>query len=89
MITDRIELHEVLLPINHDHYNFRVKKMRSFFCKIAFNTNKISKQLSDFNPTQKLGKNKAVNPPTMVMIKSVIMRLWKLREQTMQDHCEE
>ena len=33
MITDRIELHEVLLPINHDHYNFRVKKMQSFFCK--------------------------------------------------------
>ena len=25
MITDRIERHEVLLPINHNHYNFRGK----------------------------------------------------------------
>ena len=67
--------------VKYDHYNF---------CKIAFNTKKkLLKQLSDFNPTQKLGKNKAVHAPIMVMIKSVIMRLWKLREQTMQDHCEE
>ena len=26
MITDRIGRHEVLLPINHNHYNFRKKK---------------------------------------------------------------
>ena len=26
MITDRIERHEVLLPINHTNYNFREKK---------------------------------------------------------------
>ena len=25
MITDRIGWHEVLLPINHNHYNFRKK----------------------------------------------------------------
>ena len=27
MITDRIVRHEVLLPINHDHYNFQKKKI--------------------------------------------------------------
>ena len=26
MITDRIARHEVLLPINHNQYNFRKKK---------------------------------------------------------------
>ena len=26
MITDRIAQHEVLLPINHNQYNFRKKK---------------------------------------------------------------
>ena len=26
IIADRIVLHEVLLPINHKNYNFRVKK---------------------------------------------------------------
>ena len=34
MIPDQIGLHEVLLPINHNHYNFREKKqMHSFFVK--------------------------------------------------------
>ena len=28
MITDRIGRHKVLLPINHNHYNFRKKKKR-------------------------------------------------------------
>ena len=27
MITDRIGRHKVLLPINHNHYNFRKKKI--------------------------------------------------------------
>jgi len=27
MITDRIGRHEVLLPINHNHYNFREKQI--------------------------------------------------------------
>ena len=33
MITDRIERHEVLLPINHNHYNFRENKCIPFFVK--------------------------------------------------------
>ena len=28
IITDRIVLHEVLLPINHKNYNFRVKNIQ-------------------------------------------------------------
>ena len=30
MITDRIGRHEVLLPINHNHYNFRGNKTNAF-----------------------------------------------------------
>ena len=33
MITDRIERHEVLLPINHNHYNFRENKCIPFLVK--------------------------------------------------------
>ena len=40
MIPDQIGLHEVLLPINHNHYNFREKKTNAFFfCERVFNTN--------------------------------------------------
>ena len=35
MITDRIRWHEVLLPINHNRYNFRENKCALFG---AFNT---------------------------------------------------
>ena len=30
LITDRIGRHEVLLPINHNHYNFREKQIHLF-----------------------------------------------------------
>ena len=33
MITDRIGRNEVLLPINHNHYNFREEKCILFFVK--------------------------------------------------------
>ena len=33
MITDQIGRHEILLPINHNHYNFREKKNISLFAK--------------------------------------------------------
>ena len=41
MIPDQIGRHEVLLQINHNHYNFprKKKQMHSFFYKRAFNTN--------------------------------------------------
>ena len=42
MIPEQIGRQEVLLPINHNHYNFRdkIKQMYSlFFCERAFNTN--------------------------------------------------
>ena len=42
MITHQIGRHEVLLPINHNHYNFREKKSHSCFCKsIERNTSQI------------------------------------------------
>ena len=33
MITDRIGRHKVLLPINHNHYDFRENKCFPFFVK--------------------------------------------------------
>ena len=33
MITDQIRRHEGLLPINHNHYNFRENKCILFFVK--------------------------------------------------------
>ena len=33
VVTDRIGRHEVLLPINHNHYNFRENKCILFFVK--------------------------------------------------------
>ena len=40
MITDRIGRHEVLLPTDHNRYNFRENKcILFFFCERAFNTN--------------------------------------------------
>ena len=38
MITDRIGRHEVLLPINYNHYNFRENK-GILICERAFNAN--------------------------------------------------
>ena len=38
MITDQIGRHKVLLPINHNHYNFGEKKGIPFFGKRAFYT---------------------------------------------------
>ena len=37
MSTDRIGRHEVLLPINYNHYNFGEKKC-TIFCERAFNS---------------------------------------------------
>ena len=39
MITDRIGRHEVLSPINNNHYNFREYYACIPFCERAFNTN--------------------------------------------------
>ena len=34
MTTDGIEQHKVLLPINHNHYNFQENKCIPFFVKV-------------------------------------------------------
>ena len=39
MITDRIGRHEVLSPINNNHYNFREYYACIPFCERVFNTN--------------------------------------------------
>ena len=54
IITDRIGRHDVLLPINHNHYNFR--KTESFNWKKTFNRN-ISKFTSGkISPAETLSK---------------------------------
>ena len=35
LTTDRIGQHEVLLPINHNRYNFRKKKKETFSISIS------------------------------------------------------
>ena len=88
MITDWIGWHKVLLPINYNRYNFQ--ENRSIPCwwksicsyqmsRQLFNYS----QLSDYNHTQWLKKNRAINAPikfeeiVMVMINN-LFQIWVL-----------
>ena len=53
MITEQIRRHEVLLPINHNHYNFRENKCIPFFLK-QFLIPSIERNTSQIHPFWKI-----------------------------------
>ena len=68
MITDQIGRHEVLLPINHNHYNFRENKCIPFFVKVLLIPS-IERNTSQIHPFWKVPSlvGSAVGAPVIVI----------------------